>query len=81
MPKFNLKPFNREKTENENEQQNFDLPDTICHNRYCHTGPNYSYYIDLCAAGKTGLVWEIGETNLSVLTKPELSHFYSLNLA
>ncbi len=40
----------------ENEQQNIDLPDTICHNRFGHTGPDYSYNIDLCAAGETGLV-------------------------
>ena len=40
----------------ENEQQNINLPDSICHNRYCHTGPNYSDNNDLCAAGKTGLV-------------------------
>ena len=40
----------------ENESQNIDLPDSICHNRYGHSDPHYSDYIDLCAAGKTGLV-------------------------
>jgi hypothetical protein len=54
--KYNRTSLNRKKNENENKQQNIDLPDTICHNRYCHTGPNYSYNIDLRAAGKTGLV-------------------------
>ena len=40
----------------ENKQQIIDLSDTICHNRYGHTGPDYGDYPDLCAAGKTGLV-------------------------
>jgi hypothetical protein len=45
-----------ERATHENEQQAFDLPDTICHNRYHHTGSDYGPDVDLRSYGKTRMV-------------------------
>ena len=50
------KGLSLKQNKNENKPKSFNLPDTICHNRYGHTGPDHNDNLDLCTAGKTGLV-------------------------
>jgi hypothetical protein len=42
--------------DNEREPQNINLLDTVCRNRHGYPDPDYSLNINLCAAGKTGVV-------------------------
>jgi hypothetical protein len=48
--------YQRKRAAYDNEQQDFDLPDTISRNRYNYTGSDHGPYVDLCSFGKTRMV-------------------------
>jgi hypothetical protein len=56
----------------EDKDSNTDISDRICCFRYDHSDPNGLDLSDLCRAGKTGMVYKTGFTNLReiVFTQP-----------